>query len=258
MPPLETLVPDVAIVARFAAAIADPSLPPPTDTIVAHGDLASRFAIYRNNAWVARLGVLDDLFPVARRLVGPEAFRAIGRRFFLEAPPTLPVAHEWADPFAAWLGGSSFATEWPWLADVARLEAAWMRAYHAAEAAPIGLSALAGIDPESLMERGLVLHPSASPIASDFPIGSIWAAHQGVDEPGPLDRDGPETVLVVRPGAEVIVARISAGEAAFVVASSRGESLGAAADAALDVDPDFDLGRRLTGLLDLGAVVGIA
>jgi len=247
-----------AIVARFAAAIADPALPPPADTIVARGDLASRFAVYRNNAWVARLGVLDDLFPVSRRLVGDEAFRALGRRFFLSDPPIGPVAQDWAEPFADWIAAGDVAEVWPWLVDMARLEAAWMRAHHAAEAVPIALADCAAIAPEALMRHGLRLHPSLALVASPFPIGSIWAAHQGEGEPAPLATEEPETVLVARPDAEVIVVVIAPADAAFAAALMLGESLGAAADAALDVAADFDLGDRLAALFRLGVVIGIA
>ena len=66
------------MIARFAAAIADPALPPPVDTIVARGDLASRFAVYRNNAWVARLGLIAD----------PQS--APPRPLYLKAPETTP------------------------------------------------------------------------------------------------------------------------------------------------------------------------
>lgn len=247
-----------ATLAGFAAAIADPALPPPDGVIVTRGDLASRFTVYRNNVWVARLGVLDALFPVARRLVGEAAFRAIGRRFFLEAAPSEPVAHEWADPFVDWLAGSDVAEDWPWLVDVARLEAAWMRAHHAAEATPIRLGDLAAIAPDALMRHRPTLHPSLSLIASTHPIGSIWAAHQGEGDPAPLAAGGPETVLVVRPEAEVIVLVVAPADAALVAALTGGATLAEATEAALDVSLDFDLGARLTALFDLGAVIGVA
>ena len=50
MPGLETY-------AAFAAAVATGDAPPPAGLTVGRGDLASRFAVHRNNVAVARIGV---------------------------------------------------------------------------------------------------------------------------------------------------------------------------------------------------------
>jgi hypothetical protein len=250
--------PALATVAGFAAALARPDRPPPPAVCVVRGDLASRFAVYRNNVWVARLEAIEALFPVTRRLVGDDFLQDLARRFFTEAPPATPVVQEWAGPFAAWLAASDAVAEWVWIADVAALEAAWLAAHHAAEAAPLGPAALAGLAPERLAAARLRLHPSLALVASAFPIGAIWTAHQGDGEPGPLAALDPECVLVVRPDAEVVVATLAPGEAAFVRALADGVELGEAAEAALAVDPAFDVGDRLTALLRLGAIVGFA
>lgn len=256
MSPPEAAAP-LTTVAAFAAAIADADRPVPPGVRVEHGDLASRFAVYRNNVWVARLEVLDALFPVARRLVGDDFFRTLGRRFFVEAAPRNPVAHEWAEPFAVWLAASPAGSEWPWLVDVARLEAAWTRAHHAAEAVPIGLVDLARLAPEALAAGRLTLHPSTALIASAFPIGSIWAAHQGDDDPAPLAVADAETVLVVRPDADVVVAVLTPGEAVLVGALGAGATVAEASEAALAADPDLDVGARLVALVRLGAVIAV-
>ncbi len=257
MSPLDP-TPALATVAAFAAAIATPDRPPPETVRVVHGDRASRFAVYRNNVWVARLEAIEALFPVTRRLVGDDFLRDLARRFFTERPPSTPVVQEWADPFATWLATSDAVADWAWIADVAALEAAWTRAHHAAEAEPLRLADLVGIAPERLAARRLDLHPSLSLVASAFPIGTVWAAHQGDDEPEPLATIDPESVLVVRPDADVVVATLSPGEAAFVGALADGATLTDAAEAALTFDADFDVGDRLTALVRLGAITGLA
>lgn len=247
----------LATIAAFAAAIENRDLDPPASVRVERGDVASRFAVYRNNVWVARLGVLDALFPVTLRLVGEEFFHALGRRFFGEAAPTEPVAQEWAGPFVAWLAACEAVADWPWLVDVARLEAAWLFAHHAAEATPIDLDALAGLAPETLVDRRLRLHPSLGLVASEASIGTIWAAHRDAEDPGEIDATTPQTALIVRPDADVVVTIVAPGEAAFVAALAADAAIGAAIETALAVDPDFDPGARLAALLHLGAVVGI-
>ncbi len=244
-------------VAAFAAAIEDRDLPLPGSIRVAHGDAASRFAVYRNNVWVARLDILDALFPVIVDLVGGDFFHHLGRRFFREAAPTNPVAHEWAEPFVDWLSTSEAVADWPWLADVARLETAWLVAHHAAEAEPIGPAALAGIPPEDLLGRRMRLHPSLGLVSSNASIGTIWAAHQGDAATDEIDATRPETVLIVRPDADVLVSTVTPGEAAFVATLVADAPLGEAIEAALDADPAFDPGARLAALFRLGAIVGL-
>lgn len=250
--------PALATVAAFAEAIGAPDRPLPQTIRVAFGDRASRFAVYRNNVWVARLEAIEALFPVTHRLVGDDFLHGLARRFFAERPPATPVVQEWADPFAMWLATSDAVADWTWIADVAALEAAWTRAHHAAEATPLRLADLAAIAPEMLAARRILLHPSLALVASAFPIGTIWAAHRDEGEPEPLAAIDPECVLVVRPDADVVVATLSPGEAAFVGALADGATLTEAAEAALAIDDAFDVGDRLTALVRLGAITGLA
>lgn len=60
-----------------------------------------------------------------------------------------------------------------YLADVARLECAWWRAYHAADAQPLEARAFAHLDPGRLEHTRFVFHPSVSLIASRHPVAAI-------------------------------------------------------------------------------------
>jgi hypothetical protein len=61
------------------------------------------------------------------------------------------------------------------------------------------------------------------------------------------------TGLVTRPALEVEVRRLSPGGAIFLSRLLTGESLGAAALAALSESPSFDLPANIRGLLEAGA-----
>jgi hypothetical protein len=76
----------------------------------------------------------------------------------------------------------------------------------------------------------------------------------------PLTRlePGGEDALVVRPYLEVELRRLSAGAASFILALKGGESVGEAAASALDEAPGFNLEANLAGLIESGAIVGIA
>jgi hypothetical protein len=244
-------------IAAFAEAVGRGDTTPPPGVRVARGDLASRFAVYRNNVAVARIGAFAALFPVCRRLVGDEFFEAIVRAHLSEQPPTSPIVAEWGGTFPDWLADHEATRDLGWLADVARLEAAWTRAHHAAEAEPMALDRLGTVSPQALLEARAILHPSLGLVASDHPIGAIWAMHQCDEAPEPPTIMTPETVLVVRPEAEVLVEVIAMADAAWIDRLTTGATLIEATEAALEIDRGFDLGARLVALVRLGVVVDL-
>src|SRR5277367_1723277 len=79
-------------VGAFAAALGEPSAPPPAMT---HGRLgapdASRFAVYRNNVAVGLIDALEARYPVSRRIAGDDLFRAMARAFVRAHRPRSPV-----------------------------------------------------------------------------------------------------------------------------------------------------------------------
>jgi hypothetical protein len=76
----------------FAAALGEPSAPPPATT---HGRMgapdAHRFAVYRNNVAVGLIGALEARYPVSRRIAGDDLFRAMARAFVRAHRPRSPV-----------------------------------------------------------------------------------------------------------------------------------------------------------------------
>ncbi len=238
----------------FAAALTDPELPVPTGVLGRNGRCdVRRFAVYRNNVTAGLVTALGDRFPVVRRLVGDPFFAAMARAYVAGHKPASPLLIEYGSSFPDFIAAFPPAAEVPYLADVARLEAAWTEAFHAAEASPLDPRA---VPVEDLEETVLKLHPSLRLIRSPYPIGTIWAAHQGEAEPQPPAAWEPEELLVVRPDAEVLVHRLPAGGVAFAADLAAGVPLGAATAAACAAVPGFDLPYNLSGLFRSGAVIG--
>ncbi|MFN3937417.1 MAG: putative DNA-binding domain-containing protein [Gemmobacter sp.] len=209
-------------------------------------ETARRFAVYRHNVRHGLTRALAARFPVVEALLGPEFFAAMAPLFIAEAPPADPVLLRWGDALPGFLDRFPPVAHLPWLSDVARLELARGRAYHAADAAPAPSAALGLADPSRLC---LVLHPSLSLLASPFPALSIWQAHQPGAAPGPLP-PGPEHALVGRrPDLSILTTAIDAGTHAVLTALAAGAPLGRAAET---VDPT----AALTLLLCHGLVVG--
>lgn len=242
----------------FAAALLDPSLPVPPGVTSARGAPdTTRFAIYRNNVTVSLTKTLGQRFPVTSRLVGEVFFNGMARAFMAKVLPSSPLIFAYGDDFPDFIAGFAPASTLPYLADTARLEAQWTRAYHAADAAPIALEALAAITPERLGATRLQPHPAAAVVRSDYSIGTIWQAHQGTDVAAQTVM-APECVLITRPEIDVQVHVIAEADAIFARLLLSGESLDTAALAGFSKDSAFDFGRAIVGLLSLGAFAGLS
>ncbi|MDO9062036.1 MAG: DNA-binding domain-containing protein, partial [Bradyrhizobium sp.] len=148
----------------FAAALlgTEPAVPPGIATHTAAAVPARRFAVYRNNVMASLAAALARRYPVIERLVGGEFFGAMARQFVMRHPPRSPLLAQYGDGFADFIAAFEPARELPYLADVARLEAARTRAYHAEDAVPLGADDFAALDAEALGDIRLQLHPSVS------------------------------------------------------------------------------------------------
>jgi Putative DNA-binding domain len=321
-------------VRAFAAALDEPSAPPPTMT---HGRMgapdARRFSVYRNNVAVGLIGALEARYPVSRRIAGDELFRAIARAFVHRHKPRSPVMISYGEEFpefvAAYLaaakagpslrqtaleitdgslrrvssplvgedqGGGSHrpprqgsrgasdnllgpsdppprpaptrgggcangvdsaeAQQAPaCFADVARLENAWVEAYHAEDASVATVGDLAALSPDSLPNTRIAFHAAARLLRFATPAATVWASAQSSDHPVALPEAPGEDALITRPDCDVRVRVLPPGGYDFALKMREGATL-IEALTALD-DPAFDFGAHLVGLVESGAVASI-
>ena len=242
------------LAAAFSGGIWTGTLPPGM-TARDPAEVERRFAVYRNNVAHSLTEALAARFPVVQRLVGETFFRAMARVFVEAHPPASPVLLTWGGVFPEFLEGFPPVAGLPYLPDVARLELARGRAYHAADAEPLPPEDLAQAaqDPSG---SHLELHSSVQLIVSCFPIVAIWRTNQPGAAPIPLKADQAETALVLRDRAfEVPVHAISRGDAAFVQGLRDGTTLLACAAAAVRVEPGHDPGPLLARLAQAGAFI---
>ncbi len=202
---------------------------------------------------VSLIEALAATFPAARRITGEEFFRAMARFHIRETPPNSPLLFEYGRDFPAFIAAYKYAQDMPWLADVARIERAWLDAYHAADAEPLSPAALAAVPVERLDDVALRPHPSARIVRSRFAAVTIFAANRVSDPFDTINGGEPEDALIARPGFEVEVRRLPVGGADFLSSLMEGETLGRAVDAALQACPSFDIGTAVAGMLEAGA-----
>ena len=101
------------------------------------------------------------------------------------------------------------------------------------------------------------LHPSAQPIASDYPLLRIWQVNQPgyAGDPTVNLADGGVRLLVARPHMEVIVESLSAGDDALLRAFAAGQRFEDASAAVLAAQPDYDLAAALRRHVARGVII---
>ncbi len=242
----------------FAKAIRHLEAPLP-DQLMTRGDanVGRRFDIYRNNHIVGLTEALGLTFPVLQKLVGDEFFQVAAREYVLRYPPRTPVLLLYGSRFGDFLDQLPGTARFPYLGDVARLEWCRIAAFHAADAPPARIDILSCIPEAELTEIQLVLHPSVQMLNSRWPVWSIW--RDGVSDPPQreIEMDQPEQLLITRPDAEVMMARLEGDCFDFCQHLTRGCTLGVAAERTVRHYPETQLSTLLITLFQSGGVVDI-
>ena len=262
MPPLEHMFRDHAsrpsFAAEFSPALINPEQKTPTTITGPNGKQAvKRYNVYRNNVTVSLIEALASIYPAVQRITGVEFFRAMARFHIRATPPTSPLLFQYGHDFPAFIEQYEYAQAMPYLADTARIERAWLDAYHAADAPPLPPEALAAVPPERLADIVFTPHPATQIVCSQFPAVTIFAANRAEGPVGTIEAVEPEDALVTRPGLEVVVRHLPPGGAIFLAHLVSGRSLGAAAAAALETVPSFGIPANITGMIEAGAFTTI-
>ena len=247
-------------VCAFAAALGDASAATPAMTRGRKGAPdARRFAVYRNNVAVGLIGALEARYPVSRRIAGDDLFRAMARAFVLANKPRSPVVIAYGEDFpefaANFLEAPESGAGLSGLADIARLENAWVEAYHAEDASVATVGDLAALSPDCVPGTRIAFHPAARLLRFATPAASVWASAQSSNGPAaPIEEIG-EDALITRPDCDVRARVLPPLGYDFALRLREGATLIEAA-AALN-DPAFDFGAHLVGLLESGAVARV-
>jgi len=172
-------------------------------------------------------------------------------------PPRMPALASYGEEFAEFLDGLHSCRSIPYLGDVARIELARGRAYHAADAEPLPRQAFADLPQDRIGDQRVTLHPSMSIVVSSYPALSIWEVNQSGAE-GPVASWGPEATLIARPFLEVETRRLSAGTDTFLLTLHSGATMGEAVLSASAASPAFDASEGLAVLIGANLAVGLS
>ena len=155
-------------------------------------DAPGRMAIYAD-AYRTRLeDVLRADFPVTARTLGDERFDALARAFVREGPSVDGDISCLALRFVPWVREHAPA----WADDLARLEAARVAVFGAADDLPLALGDLQALAPGEWPALRLSLVAATARIATNHAVAEYWSAAPPPREP----QAGEERYLVWRVG----------------------------------------------------------
>lgn len=240
----------------FRASLLDAAQPIPEGLIDKDNRPAgSRFNVYRNNVAVSLTEALREGFPIITKLLGQQNMDGLAGLYLRAHPPSSPLMMFYGDAFPDFIAELPQLSHLGYLSDVARLELAMRRAYHAADSAAIDPADLATRAPDVLMATRFTLAPSVQLIQSPWPIHAIWRFNTEEGAPKPAAK--AEDVIILRAEFDPLPHLLPVGGGAFVNALLAGSSLGDAHESALNNAADFDPSPILALLLQNGAIVSL-
>lgn len=226
---------------------------------------AARVEIYREQFWLRHTASLVDDFPGVGRILGQERWQRLVEEYLEVHVPDSWTLRDLGHALA------SFAAERPWLderelvADMARLEWAFVEAFDAADAPALDTDAIGRLEPEDWEAGRLVLAPSVRLLRVGAPVHelrrSILAEEREISLPSPR----PCCLVVARsPALRLRAEAISEPELRVLRAQAEGEPLLASFGAEIQAgtlgteQPEGTLATWLGRWAGYGWVVGVA
>lgn len=191
--------------------------------------------VHANTISHARLVALEDSFPRTRDHLGKVEFNRLSRAFVDAGHAQNRSLADIGAAFPDWLAD-------PLIADLARVEWAWLESYHAVDAPALALADLAGSDEAALLRLPVRRHPAARVVS----LASVAAP---LIDPGFAPDVG--MLIIARPEAEVRVSAIHPATAAAFHMAGEFSLLGNLIAALAETHPDG--GAAIAALIGAGA-----
>jgi hypothetical protein len=195
-----------------------------------------RIDIYANAYFYRLLDCLNEEFPATLAVVGPDNFAALGRDYLLHYPPSEPSIIHAGRYLATFLRNHRLARQWPFIAELARLERAILDVFHARDAPALGVEALRMIPSQQWPGLKLQAHPAVEIVHGEWRVADVLSeVESGDDWSEPGHQSG--AVIVWRQDAQVRYRDLQEVEARALALVSEGATFAAICEA-IAADPD--------------------
>lgn len=208
-----------------------------------------RLSVYRANMYMSLKDVLADTFSRVCKLIGDDCFQQLAFRFVAQHPPQSGCLLDYGEDFPGFVENFPELSDYPYLADVARLDWFLNAAYYDEDSTPITPDAINKFPPEQLPKL-VVKFPTATYfLQSKFPLRHIWELASDEREDTIDINAGGNQAIVIRPEMKIQLYWLEAEAYEFLNCLFKGQSLEQAFAAAIKFNPEFDLQSMLVTCL---------
>ena len=182
-----------------------------------------RVDIYANMYFYRLLEVLQEDFPATLAVLGADRFHNLVTGYLIEYPPAHFSIMYAGRHLADFLRDHPLRDEFPFIADLARLERALIEVFHAVDARPLDNEQMRAIAPENWPSLKLALHPAIEFLQLDWKVPEVLRAVECGQELRTPARDNMN-ILVWRNRNVAHYREIDAGERDLLGAIAKGIS----------------------------------
>jgi hypothetical protein len=223
------------------------------------GDARRRLAVHQRHYAATVVKAVVERFPATEWLTGTTFLTGVARAFVSDHPPSRPCLAEYGETFPEFLASQPGAERLPYLRDFAALEWHLGRLALAADAPPMTVPELAGIDVSALTGARLTLQGGVHYLHLTWGVDALIRLYLTDEATEQFSLEQGDILLEVRGDrGELRMNRLSPAAFAFRETLAGGRSIGEAAAAALEVDEGFEAGEALVTMVGDGLVSRIA
>jgi hypothetical protein len=217
-----------------------------------------RLAIHERQYESSLKAALIGKFPATSWLVGARFLDGAATVFVHERPPHAPCIAEYGKDFPEFLSTYAGSERVPYLRAFAELEWSVGVVSIAIDQPAIDMSELQRLAPTALADVGLELQPGLRYLLVSWPVDDLMKLYLTDATPDQFTLEPSDTWVQIR-GARGAFGMSRLGQADFVFRAAllNAESLGRAAERALEAGADFDPGGALARVFDETLVTGI-
>jgi hypothetical protein len=220
--------------------------------------VAERLNIYAHGYRVRLIDALDNTYPLLHRLLGDEAFMALGESFVAAHPSAHRSIRWYGRELAEFLRRTMPHADQPILAELAQLEWTLAEVFDAPDAEPKSRAEFASIDPSAWNELRFEFHPSLRRLPLRWNTAAAWQAlNSGETPPHPECAERAVPWLLWRQDLQNYFRSMTADEAVALDCAMRGHSFGEICEALAEWLPEEEIPLRAAGLLGTWADSGI-
>lgn len=236
--------------ARLGRAVISGEMSDVAPLLIGGRHIEKRLEIHHRHYQASLVKALLDRFQATTWLVGAAFMTEAAKRFVREHPPHAPCIAEYGEEFPRFLSTCPAGGRIPYLRGFAELEWCLGEVSVAVDRRALSYEDVAEIPRERLADASLMLQPGVRYLEAAWPIDDLIKLYLTDSAPDQLCFTSADTWIEVR-GArgEFQINRLDAGTFVFRRALLKRQSLGDAAELALNADTGFDPSRALAAVI---------